>query len=138
MATMIILKEVTCFDAVHFRVPEFWTWQRSGKLWAFWREGEDAESGSGRLFVAHHAVEMDGEASQAAEKLGRHSRDEEVNGRQLRSHRWDRVGFDGQRLTFTFYQYVIETGLVDRPDIAEIRAVLDREIEDALYSSPVG
>ena len=40
---MLPLKDVTCIDAVHFRVPAFWAWQRSGKLWAFWREGEDPE-----------------------------------------------------------------------------------------------
>ena len=135
---MVPLKDVTCFESVHFRVPAFWTWQRSGKFWGFWREGEDPESGSGRLFVTHHVAETDGEAGRQAEKLGRHSRDEEVDGRVLRSHRWDRVAFDGQQLSFTFFAYVIQADLVDRPDIAEIMAILDREIEDALYSSPAG
>jgi hypothetical protein len=41
-------------------------------------------------------------------------------------------------LSFTFFAYVIQVDLVDRPDIAEIRAILDREIEDAVYSPPPG
>ena len=83
-------------------------------------------------------AETDGEAGRQSEGLQRHSRDETVDGRRLRSHRWDRVAFDGQLLSFTFFAYVIEVDRVDRPDIAEIRAILDREIEDALYSLPDG
>ena len=135
---MVPLKDVSCFGSVHFRVPAFWTWQRSGRFWGFWREDEDPESGSGRLLVTHHVAVSDGEAGRQSEKLGRHSRDRAVDGRVLRSHRWDRVAYDGQQLSFTFFDYVIQADLADRPDIAEIRAVLDREIENALYSSPAG
>ena len=92
---MVPWRDVTCFDSVHFRVPAFWTWQRSGKLWAFWREGEDPESGCGRLFVTHHVVETDGDAGRQSARLQRRSRDETVDGRRLHSHRWDGVAFDG-------------------------------------------
>jgi len=108
---MVPLKEVTCFNP---------------------------ESGSRRLFVPHHVLGSDGDAGPQSEKLQRHSRDGEVDGRLLRSHRWDRVAFDGEQLSFTFFAYVIQVDLVDRPDIAEIRAILDREIEDAVYSPPPG
>src|SRR5690349_9429832 len=58
-STMVPLKDVSCFEAVPFRVPAFWTWQRKGKLWGFWRNDESPDADTGCLWVAYEVIEVD-------------------------------------------------------------------------------
>ena len=131
---MIPLKEVTCFDRIHFRVPEFWTWQRKGKLWGFWRNDESPDVDTGCLWVAHEVFEVGRDPRGGPPTWARYTRDDEEHGERLRFHRWDRHASEGRRMTLAFFSYVVALDQAERPDILEILAVLDREITTASYT----
>ena len=134
---MIPLKDVTCFDCIHFRVPEFWTERPGDVRWRFWRDGETPDTASGSLTVVYQAHDVDGEATPGQPGMSHHSRDGEVNGKPMRSYRWDRFAFEGRFLTAAIFSYLVPLDQVDRPDIVEIRDTLDREIRAALFMPPL-
>src|SRR5260221_4215419 len=104
---MVPLKEVICFDCMHFRVPEFWTWQRKGKLWGFWRNDESPDADTGCLWVAYEVFESDRHPAAGEPACTRSTLDGEQGGERLRIHRWERHAFDGRRMTLAFFNYVV-------------------------------
>src|SRR5260221_11369226 len=134
---MIPLKDVTCFDSIHFRVPEFWTEEPGVGRWRFRRNGETSDTATGSLTVVYQAHDVDGEATPGQPGMSHHSRDGEVDGRPMRAYRWDRFAFEGRFFTATIFSYLLPLGQVDRPDMVELRDALDREIRGALFMPPL-
>ena len=135
---MIPLKEVTGFDCIDFRVPEFWDWQRKGKLWGFWRNDESPDTDTGCLWVAYEVIEIDRPPAEGQQACSRYTRDGIEGGERLRFYRWERHAFEGGRMTLAFFSYVVAVDEAERPDIREIHAALDREITTACYTPPSG
>ena len=131
---MVPLKDASCFEAVHFRVPAFWTWQRKGKLWGFWRNDESPDADTGCLWVAYEVIEVDRDPLGGQPACARYIRDGDEGGERLRFHRWERHAFEGRRMTLAFFSYVVALDQAERPDIREMLTVLDREIAAASYT----
>jgi hypothetical protein len=134
---MIPLKDVTCFDCIHFRVPEFWAEEPGDGRWRFRRQGEMPNTATGFLTVVYQAYDVDGEATPGQPGMSHHSADGELNGRPMRSYRWDRFAFEGRFFTAAIFSYMVPLARVDSPDIVAIKDALDREIRAALFMPPL-
>ena len=100
----------------------------------FRRDDESPDADTGCLWVVHEVFDIDRDPAEGQPAFRRYTRDSEEGGERLRSHRWERHAFEGRRLTLAFFSYVVALDHVERPDIREIRAVLDREITAASYA----
>ena len=100
----------------------------------FWRNDERPDADTGCLWVAYEVFEIDRDPTDGQPACMRYTRDGEEGGERLRFHRWERHAIEGRRMTLAFFSYVVALDQVERPDIREIYAVLDREITAASYA----